>query len=165
MSFEEIAKLREQWEEKTLKKVLDRFPERSESFQTDAGVELRRVYSPLDVEDSDYQRDLGFPGEYPFTRGIQPTMYRGRLWTIRQYAGFANARESNRRYHYLLEQGQTVRHALDGERHGWLQVVEGDVAVNGTTLSTGDGAAISGEAGVELVGAAPYLEALLFDLG
>ena len=107
MSSEELVKLREQWEEKTLKTVLDRFPERSDSFQTDSGIALQRVYSPLDVADSDYQRDLGFPGDYPFTRGIQPTMYRSRLWTIRQYAGFANARESNRRYHYLLEHGQT----------------------------------------------------------
>lgn len=107
MNTEGIANLHRQWEEQTLGTVLSRFPERSSSFRTDAGVELQRVYSPLDVRDSDYQRDLGFSGEYPFTRGIQPTMYRGRLWTIRQYAGFASARESNRRYHYLLEQGQT----------------------------------------------------------
>ncbi len=107
MNPEDLLKLREQWEEKTLKKVLDRFPERSDSFQTDSGMPLQRVYSPLDVTESDYQKNLGFPGEYPFTRGIQPTMYRGRLWTIRQYAGFANARESNRRYQYLLEHGQT----------------------------------------------------------
>jgi methylmalonyl-CoA mutase N-terminal domain/subunit len=107
VSAEELAKLREQWEEQTLGTVLSRFPERSSSFRTDSDIELQRIYSPLDVQDTDYRRDLGFPGEYPFTRGIQPTMYRGRLWTIRQYAGFANARESNRRYHYLLKQGQT----------------------------------------------------------
>jgi len=107
MSREEIEKLQKEWEEKTLAKVLDRFPERSEKFQTDSGIEMKRVYSPLDVADSDYQKDLGFPGDYPFTRGVQPTMYRGRLWTMRQYAGFANARESNKRYRFLLDHGQT----------------------------------------------------------
>ncbi len=66
-----------------------------------------RLYTPLDLEAFDYERDLGFPGEYPFTRGVQPTMYRGRFWTMRQYAGFATAEESNKRYRYLLEQGQT----------------------------------------------------------
>ena len=66
-----------------------------------------RLYTPLDIEGFDYERDLAFPGEYPFTRGVQPTMYRGRLWTMRQYAGFASAEESNKRYKYLLEQGQT----------------------------------------------------------
>ncbi len=107
MSFENLEKLRKEWEEKTLKKVLDRFPERSEKFLTDSGIEMRRLYSPLDIQHLDYQSDLGFPGDHPFTRGIQPTMYRGRLWTMRQYAGFANARESNRRYRFLLEHGQT----------------------------------------------------------
>jgi methylmalonyl-CoA mutase N-terminal domain/subunit len=105
--MEELEKQRRQWEEKTLEKVLSKFPERSAKFLTDSGIELRRVYSPLDVKELDYGKDLGFPGEYPYTRGIQPTMYRGRLWTMRQYAGFANARESNRRYRFLLEHGQT----------------------------------------------------------
>jgi methylmalonyl-CoA mutase N-terminal domain/subunit len=107
MSNEELAKLAKAWEESTLAKVLDRFPERSERFETDSGIEMRRVYSPLDSPEQDYQQDLGFPGDYPFTRGVQPTMYRGRLWTMRQYAGFANARESNKRYRFLLEHGQT----------------------------------------------------------
>jgi methylmalonyl-CoA mutase N-terminal domain/subunit len=107
MNMEELGKLHKQWEEKTLGKVLSKFPERSNKFQTDSGIELHRVYSPLDLDEVDYQRDMGFPGEYPYTRGIQPTMYRGRLWTMRQYAGFANARESNRRYRFLLEHGQT----------------------------------------------------------
>ena len=107
MNREELAELQKQWEEKTLAKVLARFPERSPKFETDSGIEMRNIYSPLDVEDMDYKKDLGFPGEYPFTRGIQPTMYRGRLWTMRQYAGFANAKESNKRYRFLLDHGQT----------------------------------------------------------
>jgi len=107
MNREDLEKLRKEWEEKTLGKVLEKFPERSEKFETDSGIELRRVYSPLDVDESDYQENLGFPGEFPFTRGVQPTMYRGRMWTMRQYAGFANARESNERYRFLLEHGQT----------------------------------------------------------
>jgi methylmalonyl-CoA mutase N-terminal domain/subunit len=107
MNRDNLEKLHKEWEEKTLGKVLERFPERSEKFQTDSGIGLQQVYSPLDISDMDYQSDLGFPGDYPFTRGIQPTMYRGRLWTMRQYAGFANARESNRRYRFLLDHGQT----------------------------------------------------------
>jgi len=107
MNREELAELHKQWEEKTLAKVLAKFPERSPRFETDSGIEMRNIYSPLDVEGMEYQKDLGFPGEYPFTRGIQPTMYRGRLWTMRQYAGFANAKESNKRYRFLLDHGQT----------------------------------------------------------
>ena len=90
----------ERWEEQVLKPALSRFPERRERF------ELARLYTPLDVAGS-YEEALGFPGEYPFTRGVQPTMYRGRFWTMRQYAGYATAAESNRRYRYLLAQGQT----------------------------------------------------------
>ena len=92
------------WEEQTLKPVLGRSPERKESFKTPSGIPLPRLALPLE---SDYLESLGFPGEYPFTRGIQPTMYRGRLWTMRQYAGYATAEESNHRYRYLLDQGQT----------------------------------------------------------
>ena len=84
----------------------DRFPERRVRFATSSDIELKRLYTPSEVE-LDYERDLGFPGEYPFTRGVQPTMYRGRLWTMREYAGYASAEESNRRYRYLLQQGQT----------------------------------------------------------
>jgi len=105
--MKELEKLRKQWEETTLNKVLSKFPERAPKFETDSGIKLKRVYSPLDAPATDYQKNLGFPGESPYTRGIQPTMYRGRLWTMRQYAGFANARESNRRYRFLLEHGQT----------------------------------------------------------
>ena len=92
------------WQEKSLKPVTDRFPERKEGFQTPSGIPLAPINIPYDL---DYMEQLGFPGEYPFTRGVQPTMYRGRFWTMRQYAGFASAEESNKRYRYLLEQGQT----------------------------------------------------------
>ncbi|MBP2645690.1 MAG: scpA 1 [Firmicutes bacterium] len=83
-----------------VEKALAKNPERH-------NLEHNRLYTPLDIEELDYERDLGFPGSYPYTRGVQPTMYRGRFWTMRQYAGFATAEESNKRYRYLLEQGQT----------------------------------------------------------
>jgi len=94
------------WKENTLKKVTDKFPERKTRFETSSGIELPPLHVPTD-EDPDYAEKLGFPGEYPYTRGVQPTMYRSRFWTMRQYAGFASAEESNRRYRYLLEHGQT----------------------------------------------------------
>jgi len=94
------------WEEETLNPITKRFPERKEQFQTLSGIPLPRVALPL-TDDTAYAKKLGFPGEYPFTRGVQPTMYRGRLWTMRQYAGYATAEESNERYRYLLAQGQT----------------------------------------------------------
>lgn len=95
------------WEDTAVKKSLGRSGERASPFKTVSGLEVPRICTPLDMSEFDYLRDLGFPGEYPFTRGVYPTMYRGRLWTMRQYAGFASAEESNRRYKYLLEQGQT----------------------------------------------------------
>jgi len=95
---------RKRWEETTLQPVLNKSPERKEQFTTPSGIELPRVSQP---QDYDYMDKLGFPGEYPFTRGVQPTMYRGRFWTMRQYAGYASAEESNQRYRYLLQQGQT----------------------------------------------------------
>ncbi|MFQ6101552.1 MAG: methylmalonyl-CoA mutase [Anaerolineae bacterium] len=102
----EITKRKQQWEKTTLRKTLSHFPERCERFETPSGILAERLYTPADVE-VDYLDDLGFPGEYPFTRGVQPTMYRGRFWTMRQYAGYATAEESNHRYRYLLAQGQT----------------------------------------------------------
>ena len=108
---EKLAKIREEekrWEETTVKKFIEKRPERKEKFMTDDGFEIKRIYTPADLgEDWDYLKKLGFPGEYPFTRGVYATMYRGRFWTMRQYAGFGTAEESNRRYKYLLEQGQT----------------------------------------------------------
>jgi methylmalonyl-CoA mutase N-terminal domain/subunit len=90
----------------TLESSLKKYPERKTRFETSSGIEFPRVALPVD-EEKDYVEKLGFPGEYPFTRGIQPTMYRGRLWTMRQYAGYATAEETNRRFRYLLAQGQT----------------------------------------------------------
>ena len=97
----------ERWGKTTLNKVISKSPEREPSFKTTSHIELERLYTPLDVADMDYCGELGFPGEFPFTRGVQPTMYRGRLWTMRQYAGFATPEETNKRYKYLLEHGQT----------------------------------------------------------
>jgi methylmalonyl-CoA mutase N-terminal domain/subunit len=97
---------RQRWEREVLEPLTSRFPERKLSFQTLSGIPLPRVLTPQQG-DPKYLDQLGFPGEYPFTRGVQPTMYRGRLWTMRQYAGYASAAESNRRYRYLLAQGQT----------------------------------------------------------
>ncbi|MGI6096535.1 MAG: acyl-CoA mutase large subunit family protein [Dethiobacteria bacterium] len=107
MDFKKIQNEQTSWEQGTVKKTLERFGERKEHFKNGSNNEVKRLYTPLDTEEVDYLRDLGFPGKYPFTRGVQPTMYRGRLWTMRQYAGFGTAEESNKRYKYLLEQGQT----------------------------------------------------------
>ncbi|MBM2828489.1 MAG: methylmalonyl-CoA mutase, large subunit, partial [Actinobacteria bacterium] len=97
----------EAWGRDVLQPVLAKSPERRKRFESTSGEEVLRLYTPEHIEDLDYMRDLGFPGEHPYTRGVQPTMYRGRFWTMRQYAGFGDARESNRRYRYLLEHGQT----------------------------------------------------------
>jgi len=105
--LEHIRAEKEKWEQGTLQKTLGRFPERKKEFTSISGIPVERLYTPLEVEDSNYNEKLGYPGEYPFTRGVQPTMYRGRFWTMRQYAGFGNAQESNNRYRYLLDQGQT----------------------------------------------------------
>jgi methylmalonyl-CoA mutase N-terminal domain/subunit len=101
------SKNKQEWEEATLKPSIERFHERQDKFETSSGIDILPVYTPEDIPDFDYSAALGYPGEYPFTRGIQPNMYRGRLWTMRQYAGFGTAEESNKRYCYLLEQGQT----------------------------------------------------------
>lgn len=101
MSLENEKK---RWEEGTVLPVVAKFKERKAEFNTPSGIPIPRAATPADA---DYMEQLGFPGEYPFTRGVQPTMYRSRFWTMRQYAGFASAEESNKRYRYLLEQGQT----------------------------------------------------------
>src|SRR5574341_1822782 len=114
-----IQDQKKKWQETTLKKSLDKFKERKERFETSSGIEVPRVASPdgastawrqgatpLSVDEI-YLEKLGFPGEYPYTRGVQPTMYRSRLWTMRQYAGFGTAEETNKRYRYLLNHGQT----------------------------------------------------------
>jgi methylmalonyl-CoA mutase N-terminal domain/subunit len=97
---------RARWESETVRPFVERQPERQAHFETASGVPVERLYSPADAAFV-HDRDIGYPGEYPFTRGIYPTMYRGRLWTMRQYAGFGTAEETNRRYHYLLDHGQT----------------------------------------------------------
>ena len=97
---------KKEWEERVLKKSLAKNRERREKFKT-TSFPVQRVYDPQALDGMDYEKDLGYPGAFPFTRGVQPTMYRGKFWTMRQYAGFGSAEESNRRYRYLLEQGQT----------------------------------------------------------
>jgi methylmalonyl-CoA mutase N-terminal domain/subunit len=104
---DKMRKDRHRWEAETLGPALAKNPERKKEFATLSGLPLERVYDPGHIEGLDYQRDLGWPGEYPFTRGVQPTMYRGRHWTMRQYAGFGTAAETNERFRYLLAQGQT----------------------------------------------------------
>lgn len=107
---EQLRALREaleKWQATTLKDSLARQPERRDKFITTSSEPVNRLYTPLDIADLDYLQDLGLPGEYPYTRGIHPTMYRGRLWTKRMFAGFGTAEETNQRFKYLLEQGQT----------------------------------------------------------
>lgn len=104
--IEILRKENERWSEEVQQKLAKR-PERKKEFINTSGIPIKRLYTPLDNKEMDYFSEVGYPGEYPFTRGVQPTMYRGRHWTMRQYAGFASAEESNRRYKFLLEQGQT----------------------------------------------------------
>ncbi len=101
-----IADDKQQWQEETVDPVIRRYPERRTRFETSSGIPVEALYTPY-REDPAYATELGFPGQYPFTRGVQSTMYRGRFWTMRQYAGFGTAVESNERYKYLLNQGQT----------------------------------------------------------
>ena len=101
------SKSKKEWLEGPYARSVQRFPERDYPFEASDGLAVDPLYSPEDMADWRYLDRLGFPGQYPYTRGVQPTMYRGRLWTMRQYAGFGDAEESNRRYRYLLEQGQT----------------------------------------------------------
>ncbi|MEM3568238.1 MAG: methylmalonyl-CoA mutase family protein [Candidatus Jordarchaeales archaeon] len=106
MSKDDLEKRLKSWSEK-VENSLAKQPERVREFRTSSGIEVKRIYTPLDFGEEKYLEKLGFPGEYPFTRGVYETMYRGRLWTMRQYAGFGTAEESNRRFKYLLSQGQT----------------------------------------------------------
>lgn len=111
MTFEEYKKQFQEklnaWEEKTLNPFLKQYPEQKEKFVTGSNREVKRIYTPLDIDYQNYFENIGFPGDYPFTRGVQPTMYRGKYWTMRQYAGFGTAKESNERYKFLLSQGTT----------------------------------------------------------
>jgi methylmalonyl-CoA mutase N-terminal domain/subunit len=105
-TLEKIRLEREHWERETVAKSLEKLPEKG-MFLTSSDIPVNRLYTPADVASLDYFRDLGFPGEYPFTRGVYPTMYRARFWTMRQYAGFGTAEQTNQRFKYLLSQGQT----------------------------------------------------------
>jgi methylmalonyl-CoA mutase N-terminal domain/subunit len=96
-----------EWEENTLMPNIERAPERQEEFVTTSGLPINRLYSPADIADTDSETDIGWPGEFPFTRGAHPTMYRGKLWTMRMFAGFGTAEETNERFKYLLRHGQT----------------------------------------------------------
>lgn len=105
--IQSIAKAKEAWDNAQVAKTLAKNKERNDKFETTSGIPIERLYTPAEIANLDYEEELGLPGQYPFTRGVQPTMYRGRFWTMRQYAGFASAEESNKRYKFLLEQGQT----------------------------------------------------------
>jgi methylmalonyl-CoA mutase N-terminal domain/subunit len=103
--LDELTVARDQWEETTLQQTTAKMPERKDEFVTTSSKPINRLYTPLDLPDFDYMQDLGFPGEYPFTRGVHATGHRGRLWTMRMFAGFGTAEETNERYKYLLGQG------------------------------------------------------------
>ena len=106
-TMESIRRAQQEWEHDTLQDTLGRWPERYEQFITTSGEPVQRLYTPLDIPSLNYERDVGFPGQYPFTRGVHPTMHRGRLWTMRMFAGFGSAEETNARYRYLLAHGET----------------------------------------------------------
>ncbi|RLB07440.1 MAG: methylmalonyl-CoA mutase [Deltaproteobacteria bacterium] len=105
--IEAIIKERQRWEEEILQDSLETLPESRNTFTTISGLGVKRLYTPEDIKDLDYERDLGFPGQYPFTRGIHPTMYRARVWTMRMFSGLGTAEDTNRRFKYLLEHGET----------------------------------------------------------
>lgn len=105
--MDELRQSLAQWENTSLKKALSALPERQEDFITTSSESINRLYTPLDVADLDYARDLGHPGEYPYTRGVHPSLHRSKLWTMRMFAGFGTAEETNQRFKYLLDQGQT----------------------------------------------------------
>ena len=106
-NIEKIKQEKQSWQQNIVKPIIEKFPERKPEFITGSSDPIERIYTPDNLAEFDYLNDLGFPGQYPFIRGVQPTMYRGKLWTMRQYAGFGTAEESNKRYQYLLQQGQT----------------------------------------------------------
>jgi methylmalonyl-CoA mutase N-terminal domain/subunit len=105
--LKDLRDQKEHWEETTLHQSSARLPERKQEFLTTSSEPIDRIYTPLDVADLDYNKDLGMPGEYPYTRGVHPTLHRSKLWTMRMFAGFGSAEETNKRFKYLLDQGQT----------------------------------------------------------
>ncbi len=132
---------KERWEKETLEPFLQKSPERREKFITVSNEEIAKLYTFEDIKDLDYERDLGYPGEYPFTRGVYPTMYRGRLWTMRQFAGFGGPEETNQRFKYLLREGQTgLSTAFDMPTLMGLDsdhpLADGEVGVEGVAIAT-----------------------------
>ena len=105
--IKQIKKQRTNWEKNSYSNLIKKNPERREHFKNLSETEIKTLYTPDDIADIDYLKDIGFPGEFPFLRGVHSTMYRGRLWTMRQFAGFGSAEETNKRYKYLLEHGET----------------------------------------------------------
>jgi methylmalonyl-CoA mutase N-terminal domain/subunit len=105
--LKEIKQEKKRWEQSTLLNWLNQSNEKRTKFHNHSGMDIKRLYTPEDIEKMDYARDLGFPGEYPFTRGVHATMYRGRLWTMRMFSGFGTAADTNQRFKYLLKEGET----------------------------------------------------------
>src|SRR4030066_1075215 len=105
--LEQLRQALQDWEQTSLRKALADMPERQDSFITTSSEPVERLYTPLDLPDFDYLTDLGFPGEYPYTRGVHPSLHRGKLWTMRMFAGFGPAEETKHRLRYLLEHGPT----------------------------------------------------------
>jgi methylmalonyl-CoA mutase N-terminal domain/subunit len=140
--LERIRSGHEAWRAETLEPTLERFGERRDEFETDTGGQaVEPLYTPADVDDLEYAADLGFPGEQPYTRGVYPTMYRGRLWTMRQYSGFGTAAETNERFQYLLDEGQTgLSMAFDLPtqmgRDSDSAMAEGEVGKSGVAIDT-----------------------------
>ena len=104
--FDDIKEGYQKWE-KEIEKAFSMRPERLKRFSTVSDREIKRIYTPKDIKDQDFKQDISFPGTYPFTRGVQPSMYRGRLWTMRMFAGLGTAKDTNRRFHLLVKEGQT----------------------------------------------------------
>ncbi len=132
---------KERWEQEILQPFLHKAPERKQRFITVSNEEIKRLYTPDDIQDLDYERDLGYPGLFPYTRGVYPTMYRGRLWTMRQFAGFGGPEETNRRFKYLLAEGQTgLSTAFDMPTLMGLDsdhpLADGEVGVEGVAVDT-----------------------------
>ena len=105
--LDELKSSLDKWEKTSLQKALAQLPERKDNFITTSSDPINRLYTPQDIAELDYESDLGHPGEYPYTRGVHPTLHRSKLWTMRMFAGFGTAEETNKRFKYLLEQGQT----------------------------------------------------------
>jgi methylmalonyl-CoA mutase N-terminal domain/subunit len=139
--IKEIKKERDRWEKTTLPNWIKQSPERKGEFKNHSGMLIKRVYTPEDIKTLDYKRDLGFPGQYPFTRGVHATMYRGRLWTMRLFAGFGTAKDTNKRFKYLLKEGESgLSTAFDyptimgyDSDH---QMAKGEVGICGVAISS-----------------------------